>query len=1140
MKVALMKDEVRLTPATWNRNRFQVGPIQSDGIWSEQVQAYGLVIDLRLIEWVDFGAVAQVVLFVHNASCCGINVDILLPDKRDHVRMGNGNLDEQAPARAARRIRAYGFLTYLQFPAVLLQEPELTGWIGPRVLDGDSPYVETKAGHNQASTYSTVVPLSWIDHNKPASLEQFTKFLSAVVSKDDLGLSSEDAQTLSNVIIFELVENVFTHAGGSKLALVAAWLRRAEQNVNAENYFEEEQEFLSASQSASSIVEIFVGDAGEGIVSTLESAFLSNAVTHNIKKKKNKANPHEVIHWAFDRWSSRKEHIVIEDRGVRGLYRVARIASRYRGLISVQSHLHFHTRDYREHGNLKISNQTHPYSFAHGTLLRLRLQVSRSTLSQTIVKQVQPWSKTSVPFNNNSLLISLGLIGANGIDDYYKNVFIECIKQRSGNFSGVIYVVFHGNEYHKHGLEAALKFLSQNSAPNAVAVFGLHAHDEELRIAVHSVNETCIKLKKQHPNDYKQQDPLLVFSNTGVPMWVGVTPHQRAAYETIMQTPGISLVDLIGKLNSNDNCSDNDLNELHRLLYEHPAIAQANVTSAIGARESSMWEPIEQLTIPMNTAEFLHLAAHAISDPLQTDNKKLTGVTKQIFLTPSLKVVNTWIDLPSYLEENELAISGYSAMVTLALKIRQSYEFKGEIHALLSDTSATPKLRDYFGSFLGLGSEQIIDAEEQPIDVGAPRTQGMGKRVIVYADLIASSETAKRTVVHALRQGYEVIAIACVLDTRIKQGEPLEVWRINIPVIAIANHRTELEDSAQYYVVKSPLGEDELPPTAQQTNRSDIHQLIARTGIVSLGHAIRPSGRHLTFTIKPKVLLEDALVLEKLRFEAIEWLSVLDSSSKSSVEVWTPVERENADIWTGLVSDVFRPAVGNREFSVTRFRKLDSYETTHFKRIGYGATARDKHIVVFDWGAITGASITQLSRRAVDEGALSVLAIVILSQMDAEDAAFLSRVSELTTFVPGKQLDLVTLSNPEKKKSVVKIHWLEKFTMGHYAAAHCPICTQRREFEEAHPHTEYLRQFRDAEIERMKPRTMRDVSESSSAYSYVDNAYFDAIQISDFREQLHDAYFSTIARLKISKEISRINEDIALATPTRTALTSAC
>lgn len=1137
MAVELMKEEVRLTPAAWNRNRFKVCPIQSDGKWSEQVSTAGLVIDLSLVEWVDFGALAQVVLFVHNASCSGIRVDILLPDKRDHSRITIGDLDESSPERTARRIRVYDFLTYMQFPEALLHAPELPQWVAPRVLDGDLPYIETKTREKQTLTYSTIVPLSWVDHNKPASLEQFTKFFSAAISNGDSGLTSEDAKALANTIIFELVENVFTHAGGSGLALVSAWSRRKDQRLNEEDYFKEEQKFiLSTQRVTTSIVEIFVGDAGKGIVNTLESAFVSNEATPTVQKKKRKVNPHDVIHWAFDRWSSRKTHIDIEKRGVRGLFRVASIAKRYRGLISVQSDPHFQARDYSTHGKIIILNQTHPYAFTHGTLLRLRLPVTGISFSKTIAKSVQSWNEKAVFIDKNSELISLGSIGENGIDNDHKNKFFEHIKLRREYHGGAVYIVFHGAKYHKHGIEKALTFLAQNSAPNAVAIFGLYAHDVQLQTAVDSVNETVITLKEQHHKDYQRLGPLLVFSNTGAAFWVGVTSHQKTAYETIMQNPGISYSELIIQLNCKGDWSESESLELDRLLHEYHTITQVKVMVNTGENVGSFCK-IEQLAIRMNKADFLQLAANAVLAPLQVENTKINGVTKQSFLTPSLKVVNTWIDLPHYLEENQLMINGYSAMVALALKIQQSKEFEDGMHALLSDTSATPKFRNYFGSFLGLGSEQIIDAEEQKIDAGAARTQGMGKRVIVYADLIASSETAKRTIVHALRQGYVVIAIACVLDTRIKPGEPLQVWGMNIPVIALANHLTELEDGAQYSVIKSPLGEDELPSTELPTKRSEIHQLIMQTRAVSLGHAIRPNGRHLTFTIKPKALLEHVVVLEKLHDATTNWLSGFGSDASQPVDVWTPVERENSDIWGKLVDKAFRPAVGCRDFAVTRFRKLDSYETTHFKRLG-GAVARDKHVIVFDWGAITGASITQLMRRAVDEGALSVLAIVILSQMEAEDAAFLSKVSELTTIVPGKQLDLLTFSQPETNKSTVKIQWLESFSMGHYASTHCPICARRREFEETNTHTEYLQQFRDAEIERMKPRAMRDVPEPSEKDPNYNNDFFDAIQISDFRQQLHAAYSSTVARLKISEEITHIN--IALQSPTPAALTSAC
>lgn len=1063
-------------------------------------------------------------------------MDVFLPDKRDDALQIGGKSDDRSRERAASRIRAFDFLLYLRFPEVLLQAPELTEWVPPRVMDGDSPYVEMKTGHNQsAETYSTVVPLSWIDHNKPATLEQLTKFFSAAVSKTERGLTSEDARALASVIIFELVENVFTHAGGSRLALVSAWSRRTGQNIHAEDYLDEEREFLSDVQTtSSSIVEIIVGDAGEGVVKTLESDFRSNFVSQKNTNRKINFTFHEVINWAFNRWSSCKKNIDIEKRGVRGLYRVARIVSRYRGLISVQSHLLFQTRNYRGYGKPAITNQAHPYAYTRGTLLRLRLPVSHLAISRTILKPVQPWSEAVSFIHKDSELISMGSIEENGIDDNHKKIFFERIKTREENH-GVIYITFHGDKYYKHGIEAALTFLAKNSAPYAVAVFGLPAHGEQLNAAIDSVNETISCLRGRDHNGYEQVDPLLVFSYTGAAIWVGVTSLQKAAYETIMQTPGISLHELIDQLNKNDSYTETELSELLRLLHEHNAIARANVAQAIGEKTQS----IEQLVIAMNFEELLSLVANEISAPLLNDGISLSGVTRRAFLTPSLKKVNKWIELPRFLETNHLAINGYTSMASLALKIRCSREFGDGVHALLSDTSATSRLCKYFGSFLGLDQEHIIDAEAQPLDGIASPIQGKEKRAIVYADLIASSETAKRTIVYALRQGYEVVAIACVLDTRIRLGEPLMVWGIPIPVIAIANHTTEKADDAKYDLIKSPIGEDESLQEEIPTRPSDIHHLITSSKIVSLGHSIRPNGRHLTFTIKPQVFLEDAMVLKKLCEATAGWLSDVDSDISRPVEVWTPVEREKADIWGALVGDAFRPAAGNRKFSVARFQKLDSYETTHFKRLEQG-TSEGKHVIVFDWGAITGASITQLMRRAVEGGAFSVLGIVILSQMEAEDEAFLSKVTQMKAVVPGEQPDLLTPGLPKENMAVVKIKWLETFTMGHYSAVHCPICSRLREFEEEHPRTDYLQQFCSAEIKKLKPRRMRDLPEPSAVDIFGDATYLDAVQVSSLRQQLHSSYFSTISRLWISKEIFRIGKEIALATRTDAALISAC
>ncbi len=62
----------------------------------------------------------------------------------------------------------------------------------------------------------STVPLTWMSRNEPEKLDQLSKLLEGIIEdregKKRPGIQHLDAETITNVLLYELVENVAEHA----------------------------------------------------------------------------------------------------------------------------------------------------------------------------------------------------------------------------------------------------------------------------------------------------------------------------------------------------------------------------------------------------------------------------------------------------------------------------------------------------------------------------------------------------------------------------------------------------------------------------------------------------------------------------------------------------------------------------------------------------------------------------------------------------------------------------------------------------------------------------------------------------------------------------------------------------------------
>ena len=325
--------------------------------WVDRAKRHGLFFDLSRVEWVDIGAAVQLVTLIEAGLRDRLNITVALPLPRarqseDAWMAANPGAAHSTLQRIARRVNALGFLRYLRFDEVLSAEHLIAlpgrltilreydssevSSILETDLDEDPSEEDQEYDPETSPLYRFFFPLTWLSTTAPDQLGSISAFLASVIGARDRGIEPLDADSIKNVILYELVQNVVEHAQGTEWALVAAWARPQDRPPLAWQYFPNERPYLNwFKEKNSPLVEIVVGDSGVGIPHNLGKSYRTASSQNGPLESQAPSESAEILLWAFDRWSTSKDSE--GDRGTRGLYRLDRVVKKYQGLITVRS-----------------------------------------------------------------------------------------------------------------------------------------------------------------------------------------------------------------------------------------------------------------------------------------------------------------------------------------------------------------------------------------------------------------------------------------------------------------------------------------------------------------------------------------------------------------------------------------------------------------------------------------------------------------------------------------------------------------------------------------------------------------------------------------------------------------------------------
>ncbi len=1109
--------------------------------WSDEARRHGLFFDFSRVEWVDLGALAQVVILIEAAARDGVNVTVALPlvrPRSSEARWMTSN-PRWGPAilrRIARRSGALSFLKYIRFADVVMADH--VGRFAGRVIvldDFDSsseapdgPEVPEEGRQDgtegdaepthEERLYRYFFPLTWISSAHPETVSGVAAFLGSVVGETERGLDQLDAGTIRNVILHELVQNVINHAG-TDWALVAAWARPEYLPPKSWEALPCERPYLEwLNQKRTSIVEVVVADSGRGLPAVLSPAYQAAQAWKLYPNIDFPGETAGVMLWAFDRWSTSRS--TAELRGTRGLYRLDRVVKKYEGLLTIRAENHIVGLDHggRSYDEPVFRDRVLP--LVPGTILRLRLPARTEQRARILQRSAEP------PVLH-SHIIRVGNIQEGGS---HEAAFTE-IKASLLMPADCVIAVVEAAEYSSPEVERLLRSASELRHPGALVLWFVSGAWSVIENAVDSVNLEHERLARgvewYRPEHYEIWDPVLIVGPHCEVAWAGATTSVRTVLGRLLDNPVPLPPSEFTRLVQDERERANTI----RVLRNDTAICRIGEDGSV--------------TLRLAVVDVLDAVSKYVAGALVAYVSRLceSGKPDRAYRTPTLHQIRCWIRM-----EELWAGTGLLAVASavLAAQVRLSTFQASDIapKLIIGDSSGSSHSLESLRRSLGLVRKEAIAGETGGSPPPELRSADSGDRVIVHCDIIHSSDTVRRSLRQALRDGAVPIAVTCTCDGRLNATEAIEEWGTAVPVFRLCTVGDLLRPGSPSEVIDiNPITRE--PEDRSQTDRHEryrvtptaLRDLVLRTKSLHFGHIGRPIGRHFTFYLDATRLINQVAIADAFESELDAWIghgsAYVPGRLSESIELWHPEPEPKPS----APAKRFAEAIAARRKDTKRVRSIRR-EAAYGRWYFSGAedySVQYPNVVVVDWGALTGTTITQMIRLAARAGADRILVCIFMCQLPPHEEQFFYALRSLygTTrrdsndtapLLPGLEAFAASrqpVASVSERTTSVTVRFLSQFPLESYDPAECPVCQQLvRLSQESYP-TRLLADFAAKQrYDRLRIKSREEILDTDPLdFNLRPLDPSRAVDMIEFRELLVKALGSTAMRQHVLERI---------------------
>lgn len=549
------------------------------------------------------------------------------------------------------------------------------------------------------------------------------------------------------------------------------------------------------------------------------------------------------------------------------------------------------------------------------------------------------------------------------------------------------------------------------------------------------------------PKRYEVTDPVLVLGREpGDVAWAGVTPAFGEALTRLMNAPQFRAP--VAELRRHIT-GDDEWDDVMRGLRRDSAVTRFDGPEAV----KLLVHP--QLVFEASASRLEERVERQLSEG------RLGGRSDYSYLTASLVLVKGWIDAAELLDRPADARL-YLRALAEKLVAGGHVTLTAPPDIALGDANVDRERLAELRAAMRIARIDTLSSETGTELPEGIRLVNDGDEALLYADVIASGESIRRCVSRVLRDGGRPVVVACLLDARADGGEPLDVWGETVPVVSLVQRSTAVEGQPGrkvYLDAKGNIERAQLAPTYPLDPGVVLTLAETRTAL-HFGHVSGSSGRHFTFYVNAEALLGRELfgaligVYEAWRASA--------TPRDQRVEIWHPTPEPKRSSPARRLAEALHAtdhAIA-RTVAVPRIPVWGGWRLPQEFHAADETKGRD--VVILDWGALEGTTVTEMMRLAGQAGASRVLVCVCLAQLAAELERHLTSLERFQAMYrppPSSLEDLVAEIEPTPHDAPVEIHFLSSLAVRAYTPAECPVCQQLTLLDRDRPPTPLLTDF---------------------------------------------------------------------------------
>jgi orotate phosphoribosyltransferase len=1130
--IVLLSEATKLVPATLERTLRQRAAPYKDG-WTDAARERGLLVDLSRVGWVELEAVVQLCLLVESARCTGVAVDVALPLTRKLA----GELERERPdsglpehvrglisAQAARRRDVLEYLDYLRFSEALAP-PHLGPDAAPlRLLDDgetatDAPAATPSGGslalqaRSLAGRSGNLFKLTWITCTSDPELERLANHMADVVAADGRGTQRIEAATIADVVLHELVDNALRHARAAA-ALIAAFAWTDGMSPQPNEYVTGVQPFMSWLASApKSGVEVVVGDSGLGVAPVLRETYER---VHGLRPGRGAVG--DVLAWAFDRDSTSNPE---RTRSLtRGLYRVHRVVRSHSGLVTLRSANQLAGWDHGGPGHDKAVTAGQRLSTLPGTVLRTHL----CPIAVAVVPRLEQPPAQAPRFRYRAVAVA----DDGRLDAPSRDTLATAL---AADREGCVVVPVASGRLGQTELETLLAEVAEVRDPAAVALV-LDGPWDVVENACDAVNQEVDRDRERAREENREPsdvtDPVLVLSAHD-PLdrvaWAGTTTAVAAVLSRLVAAPTGRLAWAEADAIASHDGVELDRPALRGILSREMAIV-AGDEDGIALRVTP-------------TAVF-----DAVADEVgrRLDRHLKDARPHDTVRTRSLIVVRRWLSASRLIEEGADEVA---ALAALAARVQRTPAWaERPAQLVVADANVSGRRLARLCEALGIGGQHVtLPSERGSETLDRLRILDADIPVLVYADVMASGESVRRCLTQLLRDRAAPTVVATLFDGRADRG-------------SIEAHEATIDFSGQplpvVALVAGPLQLDPVPPTVEPRNvgsggRTEaaaperptfaiepdrLLPLIEERDALHFRHVGEPGGRHFTFYVDAKKLLDAPQLLDALAAAVADWRA--DDDAGRPLEVWHPTPEPKPSEPAATLAKDLAAALGAVRHAIRREPLWDGW--TFEVEVPHPVEGRD--VVLVDWGALDGTTVTQMVRLAAEAGARRVLACICLSQLAPQAEWHLGALRSVRVKQPDPSEEAADTSGDAGAQTTmedsassrrrvlrdvpVEVRFLSAVPVTAFGPRECPVCEQLSQLELRENADDLPQEWAKQRHRRLRLQGRQEtVNASPIDVNDIRLTGAQAVEMLRFRRDLEAALRSTASRHAVQKEVEQ-------------------